>query len=812
MARGVLDDLRQGLRALRRAPGFCAIAMLTLALGIGGTAAMFSVVYGVLFRPLPFAAPEQLVRVWTTTPGGAASSDGRSAFSPARYLDVARESRAFAAVAGYINRFGGISLDGDPVRLAGAEVTAGFFDVLGASAALGRTFTSAEAPGAGVLVLSDGAWRQHFGADPATVGRTLRVDGEPYTVIGVMPRDFALPESARFWRLATRVVPTPPMEVEGDPLTQRGLAYMDVIGRLAPGVTPAEAAGELRVLAATLGQRYPNDDAGRGFDVEPVYDTIVGAVRPSLWLLFAAVGTVLLIACTNVAGLMLARALGRRRELAVRTALGAGRGRLARQLLVESLVLALAGGVVGVFVALWALEGLRALLPPSVPRLSAIRLDATAVGFSVITAAIVGLLFGTAPAWMSAALASFDALRDGGRASTGGRHWLRRGLVIGQVALASVLLATAGVMATSLLKLQRVDVGFRAEGVVTQQLVLPQARYDRAAQARFYQSVTDRLTADPRVAAAGVVFPSPFVSSQTSATIRLDRPLPGDSPDREHTVRLGSITAGFFEAMGIPLLAGRTFVPTDLPDTTRSIIVSRSFADRLLGGGNVLGRQLLFGTEATDRYVVVGVVADARAARLDTAPEPIAYLPYTHLTLPFMRLLVRGSGAEAATREAMAAALRAEDPELALDPPQTLQALITGSMAGPRFRSRLVTAFAATALLLAVVGLYSLVSFTVSGRTREIATRLALGATPAGMRAGVMREGLALTGAGLAVGLSAAAALGRLIEGLLFETAPVDPMVTGLLVLLMAAASAVACYLPARRAMRVAPSEALRAE
>jgi putative ABC transport system permease protein len=807
MAAGVIDDLGQGLRALRRAPGFCALALLTVALGIGGTAAMFSVVYGVLLRPLPFAAPEQLVRVWSTAGNGQ-----RGSLAPARFLDVERESRALAGAAAYISTFSGLAAGSDPVRLAGAEVTADFFEVLGASAARGRTFTAADRPGAALLVLSDGAWRQQFGADPDIVGRSLRVDGQPFEVIGVMPLDFALPERARFWRLAPQLVPTPPMAVEGELLAQRGLGYMDVIARLAPGVTPAEASSELRVLAATLGTRHPDEDAGNGFDVEPVYETIVGDVRQSLLLLFAAVGAVLLIACTNVASLMLARALGRRRELAVRAALGAPRLRLARQLIIESLVLALAGGALGVVVAGWALDGLRLLLPATVPRTAAIRLDWTAVAFAAATSLVVGLAFGTAPAWMSRALASFDALGDGGRTSTGGRQWLRRGLVVGQVALAALLLVAAGVMATSLFKLQRVDVGFRAAGVVTQQLVLPQSRYDRAAQVSFYEAVTERLAADPRIAAAGVVFPSPFGSSQTAATIRLDRPAPGSAADAEHTVRLGSITPGFFDAMGITLLAGRRFDRSDFPEASRRAIVNRTFADRLLGGGDVVGRYLQLGDDAADRYTIVGVVADARAARLDQAAEPLAYLPHTHLTLPFMRLVVRGTGSEAATRDAMAAALRAEAPDLALDPPQTLQSLVTASTAEPRFRSRLVGGFAATALFLAVLGLYGLVSFTVSGRSREIATRLALGATPAAMRTAVIGEGLALTAVGLTVALAVAAALGRLVEGLLFETAPLDPAVIGALVVVMALAAVVACYLPARRAMRVAPTEALRAE
>lgn len=802
---GVLDDLRHGVRALARAPGFCALAVVTLALGIGATSAMFSVVYGVLFRPLPFTAPEALVRVWRTTAG----NGQRGSLAPAGYLDVQREARSLQAVAAYTSVRAAVAAGSDPVRLIGLEVTANFFDVLGATAATGRVFTAADdRPGDALVVLSDGAWRQQFGADPQLVGGTVRIDGMPYQVTGIMPRDFAYSETARFWRLAPQAVPTPPMQVNGDLLAARDVGYMDLIARMAPGVTPSEASADLRVLAATLATRYPDDDAGRGFDIEPVYTTIVGNVRQSLLVLFGAVGAVLLIACTNIASLLLARAVGRRRELAVRRALGAGPWRIGRQLLVESVVLATAGGVLGVLVASWSLDALRTVLPASIPRLGAIHLDATAVAFAAGISLLVGLAFGTAPAWTSAVSASFDALRDGGRTSTGGRQRLRRGLVVGQVALAAVLLAAAGVLGASLARLQQVDVGFRPEGVVTQQIALPQTRFDRVAQARFYQTITERLAADPRVVAAGTVFPAPFVSSQASATIRLDRPAPGDAPDREYTVRLGSITPGFFAAMGIPLLSGRTFVPTDFPEDSKVVIVNQAFATRLFGGGDVIGRTL----NLDGPISVVGVVADARAARVDQAAEPIAYLPHTHLTLPFVRLVVRGSAGEAATREAMAAALRAEAPDLAFDAPETLTALIAGSTAEPRFRSGLVAGFAAVALGLAALGLYGLVSYSVMGRTREIATRLALGATPAAMRAGVLREGLTLTVAGLVVGLGAAVALGRVLQSLLYETTAYDPRVLGALALVMLAVGALACYLPARRAMHIDPVIALRAD
>ncbi|MFN8641913.1 MAG: ABC transporter permease [Candidatus Binatia bacterium] len=806
--RGLVDDVRHAVRALRRAPGFSAAAIATLGAGVGLTVAMFSIVYGVLFRPLPFAEPARLVQVWRTSVDGT-----RGNFAPGPFLDLRRESRGLAGLAAYFATPMAVDTSGEPIRAEGVEVTPNFFAVLGTAPARGRTFTEADdAPGSDSLVLADAAWRTTFGGDPAIVGRHVRVDGRPRTVVGVMPPGFAYPDGARLWVVAGRDVPVPPLAVTGELLTQRDVGYLDVVARLAAGVGPGEADAELRSVAAALATRFPASDTGKGFAVTTVQDTLVGDSRRTLLVLFGAVSAVLLIACTNLAGLLLARALGRHREFAVRTALGAPVLRLARQLVVESLLLTLAGGALALVVGSWTLDGLLTLLPTSVPRTAEIRLDGVAAAFAFAIAAALGLGFGLVPAWSAGRLDTADALRSGGRTATGGRHWPRRLLVGGQVTLAVVLLAGAGVMVKSLVALQRVDTGFRADGVVTQPIGLPQNRYDAAAQTRFYQAVMDRLERDPRIAAATVVFPTPLVNNQASATVRLDRPLPGDAPDHEYRVRLGSIGHQYFATLSIAFREGHDFAPTDFDERAHAIIVNEALARQLFSGGSAIGRGIRFGDSAEDMYHVIGVVADVIAVKLDQQAEPVAYLPFTHLTLPFMRLMARGPGGEAVTRAALVGAVRAEAPDLALDPAEPLTAVVGAAAAEPRFRARLAGAFAIAAVALAALGLYSLLSFSVASRTRELATRLALGATPAALHATVLRDGLSLTGAGLLAGLVVAAALGRAVDGLLFQTSATDPGVALGLVAVMAVVAAVSCYLPARRAMRVAPIAALHAE
>lgn len=803
----ILDDVKVAIRGLRGAPGFLTLALVTLGLGIGTTSAMFSVVYGVLYRPLPFRAPDQVVQVWRL------SADGRRGnMAAGLFFDVQRESRSLSGVAASFGTAVGLATAGDPVRVSGAIVTPNYFDVLGTSAALGRTFRSDDRPGDSLVVVGATVWRQQLGADPSVIGRSLTVDGRPATVVGVMPDGFDYPGSARVWRLAERAVPIAPLDIEGDPLADRDVGYLDVVARLVDGVTPREANAELRVLARTLSEQHPTTDRAEGFEVGPVLDALVETSRASLLVMFGAVGLVLLIACANLAGLLVARALGRQREFAVRAALGAGRARLARQLLVESLLIALAGGAVGIVAGAWILEGLRLLLPAAIPRVTSVRLDGTAVAFAALVSTVVGLVFGAAPALWSRRVTASEALRSGTRTTAHGAQRGRRALVAAQVAVAMALAAGAGVMVKSLVALQRQDLGFTPEGVMTQQVVLPQTRYDAAAQTRFYTNVTERLRSDPRVAAATVVFPTPLVNNQASATVHLDRARPGEDVTRSHRVRLASIAPGYFATLGTPFLSGRDFEAPDLAESAHALIVNRTLAEQLLGGGDVIGRRLAFGEDLDDAYRVVGVVADTLSITLESSPEPVAYLPFSHLTLPFMRVMARGRGGEVVTRDAILAAIHAEAPDLALDPSEPLSAVVRSAADSPRFRARLAAVFAAAAVSIAALGLYGLLSLAVAGRSREMATRLALGATPAAMRRGVLAEGLSLTALGLVAGLVLVAALGRVVDALLFRTTTADPAVLTTLAAAMLAVAAAACYLPARRATRVDPMTALRAD
>lgn len=803
----IFDDVRVALRGVRSTPGFAALAIVTLALGIGTTSAMFSVVYGVLYRPLPFRAADRVVQVWRT------SLDGRRGNMPAGvFFDLQREARSLSGVAASFGTAVGLGASGEPARVVGAVVTANYFDVLGARAALGRTLRADDRPGDALVVLGTPVWRQHFGSDPRIVGKPIDVDGTPATVVGVMPDEFDYPEGARVWRLADRAVPIAPLDVEGDPLTDRDLGYLDVVARLTDGVSSREADAELGALARSLDERYPTSDRGDGFAVTSALDALVGSSRPTLLVLFGAVALVLLIACANLGALLVARALGRGREFAVRAALGASRGRLARQLLIESLVLALAGGAAGLLVGTWMLEGLRALLPESMPRATAVRLDSVAVAFATGVSALVGLGFGAAPAWWSRQVAASEALRTGGRTTAAGPRHGRRALVAIQVAVAVTLAAGAGVMVKSLLALQRQDVGFTADGVITQQIALPQSQYDSAAQVRFFRAVTERLREDPRVAAATVVFPTPLVNNTAGATIRVDRPAPGTRDVQRHRVRLASVAPQYFSVLKTPFLAGRDFDTADLEPSARAVVVNRALADQLLGGGDVLGRRLTFGDDMSDAYEVVGVVADAVAVTLESDPEPVLYLPFSQFTLPFMRVMVRGHLSEAATRDALLTAVRRDAPRLALDPPEPLTAIVREAAEAPRFRARLAGAFAVAAVLLSALGLYGLMSLSVAGRSREMATRIALGASPHAMRRAVLGEGLGLTAAGLVAGLLSTIALGRVVDALLFRTSTTDPTVLAALAGVMLAVATAACYLPARRATRVDPMTALRAD
>jgi putative ABC transport system permease protein len=796
---------------LARTPGFTLVALVTLALGIGGTTAIFSVVDGILLRPLPYPDPAAIVSVSR----GSSDNPTGGAFSAADYLDYHRASRSFAVFAGFRGDIVDLTGGAEPVRLSALETTAAFFDVFGLPPLSGRVYSQRtdKPQGDRIAVVSEGLWRQHLGGDPNVAGRTIRLNGIPTTVIGVMPEAFVHPSKADLWVLAPKDVPTSPLAIEGDPIANREVQYFQAIARLQPGVTVAQANDDLRGISQRLAREYPQTNEGESATVQPFQEGLVGDVRTALWVLLGAVGFVLLIACANVASLLLARGAARRREFAVRTALGAGRARLIRQLLTESLVLAAAGGLLALIVAYWGVEGLIAVAPESIPRLDDVRIDPRVMVFAVVISAGVGMLFGIVPAIQGARRDMTDALKDGGRSGTP-RTRTQNLLVVGEVALALMLLIGAGLMLASFARLRAVDTGFTVSNLVIVGVPLPQARYDNTAQARFYTQLYERLRENPLTTRSALGFPTPFGGSNAEGGYTIEGAPPQARADRT-VAQLGSVTPGYFQTMGIPVLRGRDVALTDTRDRPGVVVVDQTLAEREWPGQDPIGKRVAIGGDPTDPsswLTVIGVVGNARRADLQAAPAPTIYLPHASFTLPYMGVVVRSEAGEVAIAAAVRAAVRGLDPELPVEEVQTLERVLERATGQPRFRALLIGAFAGTALLLCAVGLYGLISYTVAQRAPEIGVRLALGATPYQVGRLVLGHGLLLAAAGVALGLVGALAATRLLEGLLFAISATDPWVYGGLAALLLAIAALACSVPARRAMRVDPMTALRAE
>lgn len=805
-----IQDIRFALRSLQRAPGFTCIALITLALGIGGTTAIFSVVDGILLRPLPFPEASAVVSVSRTTP----NSEG-GAFSAADFLDYKKANTSFAAFAGYREEIVDLLGAGEPVRLTSLETTAGFFDVFRVPAQQGRVYSErTDSPtGPRVTVVSARVWRQHLGSDPNVVGRTVRLNGVPMTIIGVMPDTFVHPAEVDFWSLAPNDVPTSPLPIAGDALANREVQYFQAAARLRAGVSVARGNQDLRSIAERTAREFPDTNQGESAIAIPFHDSVVGDVRTALLVLFGAVGFVLLIACANVASLLLARGAGRRRELAVRTALGAGRTRLVRQLLTECLVLSLAGGLLGLLVAYWGVQALVAIAPQSIPRLSDVQLDPRVAGFAIAISAAVGVLFGIFPAFQGARTDPGGALKDGGRTGTA-RTRTQRMLVVAEVALALMLLIGAGLMLTSFARLRAVDPGFTTTSVVSVFVPLPQARYDNAAQARFYTQLFERLQTDPTTARSGLAFPLPLGGMTAAGGYTIEGAPPQSRTERS-IAQLTSVTPGFFQTMGISLLRGRDVQLSDTRDRQGVAIVNRTFADREWPGQDPIGKRLAIGGDPENPQswiTVVGVVADSKRSDLQSTTQPAIYLPHSTFTLPFMSVVVRGDAGEAAVANAVRAAMRSLDPEVPIGDVEPLEHIVERVTGQPRFRALLISSFAVAALLLATVGLYGLISYTVAQRSPEIGVRLALGATPGQVGRLIVGQGLALAASGVVLGLLGAIAATRLLEGLLFSVSTTDPTVYATLAGLLLAIAALACYVPARRAMRVDPVVALRSE
>ena len=805
----VLQDLRYALRTLRKSPGFATVAVLTLALGIGANAAIFSVVDGVLLRPLNFPEPDSIVRVFHTAPeDGYATS--RGAFSPQDFEDVQRDNSVYQDLAAYRFEPGNSSSTllgaGEPEEIETAHVSAEFFATLGVPAKLGRVPTADEnLRGANrVAVLSNSFWRQRFEADPDVVGSTVSLDGKPFTIVGVMPESFDFPSSAAKAWLPISLIG------EDDIPHRRDLRWMEVVGRLAAGGTPETAVAETTAILQRLESEYPDSNRGWGSaTVQTLHESLVGDVKPALLMLLGAVGLVLLISCANLANLLLARGSARGRELAVRAALGAGRARVLRQLLTESGALALIGGVLGVVLAFWALDALLALSSGTIPMPEQVDLDARVMIFALVVSLVTGVAFGLVPALSVSRPDVHEALNDGGRGSTEGRrsHGIRSLLVVTQTALAVVLLIGAGLLIRSFWNLTHVDPGFAGENVLTASITTPSEVLDSDRRNHYRQEILRRLRNIPGVFAVGGSKTVPLHGGGEPYAFSIPGGPDADPVTPESGVLI--VTPGYFDALRIPVLQGRGFTTADEDSGATVLVVNEAMARRYLPGKNPVGENLKLGEVD---FRIVGLVGDVRNEGITRGAEPAIYAPASLLPRSSMKLFVRTSSDPMRIASDVRQTIWQVNPNQPVSDITTMQQVVSETVSRPRFFTLLLGTFAGLAIVLAALGVYGVIAWSVSRRAYEIGIRMALGARAENVLRMVIVQGIAPALAGLALGLVAALALTRVLSSLLFEVGPADPATFVGVTALLLAVGLLASWLPAWRAARVNPMSALRSE
>jgi putative ABC transport system permease protein len=807
------QDLRYAARMLLKKPGFAFIAVFTLALGIGANTAIFSVVNAVLLRPLPFQHPEQLFTLWERYP-----NHGQANPAAGNYLDWQAQNRVFAQMAIYdpFRKFN-LTHEDRPERIAGAAVSASLFALLGVGPAQGRAFLpEEEQPGRNqVVIVSHNLWRRRFAGDPNLVGKTITLDGKNRIVIGVMPEGFQFPGgSGTYLRIHT---PPPvdlwvPLALSDAQWRQRSSHYLCVIARLKPGISTEHAQTEMNAIQHRLDQQYPSETFGLHVDMIPLMAQVVGAARPALLILWGAVALVLLIACVNVTNLLLSRATARKKEMAIRAALGASRLRVIRQLLTESLFLALAGGAIGVILASWGIDALSAIIPEEFPRREEIAIDHWALGFTLLVAALTSLIFGLIPALQSSRTDLTASLKDSGRSASEGRrsNHARSLLVMTETALALVLLVGAGLLIQSLLRLERVNPGFNPEHVLTMELSLSQVRYPRAQRAAFVQRLVERVHALPGVSSVGASTHIPLAGGNSNWAVDIEGRQ--SSPGIPNSAEYRAVTPEYFNALSIPLVKGRVFSDRDGPETPRVFVINETMARLFFPNEDPIGKRMRLGY-SDDTGEIIGIVGDVKHTSLDAQVREEVYSPYYQP--PFwldITLVARTTGDPMNLAGAVRNEVRAVDKDQSITRIRTMEAVIAGSVAQPRFRTLLLGLFGVMALLLAGIGIYGVISYAVTQRTHEIGIRIALGAQPRDMLRLVVRQGMALALAGLGIGLIGALALTRLMKDMLFVVRADDPATFALVMVLLAAVALLACYIPARRATKVDPMVALRCE
>jgi putative ABC transport system permease protein len=805
------QDLRYGARMLLRQPGFTLIAVLTLGLGIGANTAIFSVVNAVLLRAFPYGDADRLVIMWEKE-----ARNEQNVISPANFFDWREQQSVFTELAAFNDTRNSLSGDGAPEEIVGQVATDNLFSVLGVNALLGRTFTPEDSkPGQNaVVVLSYGLWRRRFGADPNVVGRKVILNAVDHTVIGVMPPDFKwhvrknsqTGQAAELWT---------PWAISSGFKQFRG-RFICAVARLKNGVTLSQARAEMGVIAARLEERHKQFNRGYSVNLVPLREQFAGEIRRALLVLMGAVGFVLLIACANVANLLLARAASRQKEIAVRAAMGANRGRIARQLLTESVLLAALGGGAGLLLAWLGASALVKLSPPELGDFQNVEISVPVLGFTFVMAVLTGVIFGLAPAFEASNIKLNDTLKEAGRSLAGASRSqrLRGALVVAEVALALVLLVGAGLLTRSFLRLQGVETGFNARKVLTMRVALPSSSYnDDAKRINFFTQALERMRTLPGVEAVGAINFTPFLGLGSSTGFDIEG-RSKSSPDQADGGTGVCITdQNFFRALQIPLKRGRLFTEQEVREQRNVVVINEALARKYFPNEDPLGKRIKIMMRPPHTPTeIIGVVEDMKHTQLDRAAEPMSYWPIAQLPYPFMTFVLRARGDATAVTAAARNVIQTLDPQQPVGEARTLDSLVGNSIARQRFNTLLLAVFAVVALSLSAIGIYGVMSYSVTRRTHELGVRVALGASARDVLKLVLRQGMKLALAGVGIGLLGALALTRLLKTLLFGVSATDPLTFALIALSLALVALLACYLPARRATKVDPMAALRCD
>jgi putative ABC transport system permease protein len=799
----LFNDIRFGFRSLKKRPGFTVVALVALALGIGANTAIFSLVNAVLLRPLPFREPDRLVWIW----GNIRNGGNHASVSPLDFLDYRRQNKTFEEFAAVFTVPLSLNLtgNGEPERLSAAGVTGNYFQALGIQAALGRTLgLENESPGHDqVVVLSYGFWQKRFAGDPKIINKTVALDGRTWEVIGVMPKDFGFPQDAQVWI---------PMNFDYSPeMRQRKAHFLRPIGRLKAGITLTQAQADTDTISAQLEQQFPDSNTGWNLRLVPLREQLVGDTRPTLLILFGAVGFVLLIACANVANLLLVRAAGRQKEIALLTALGAGRLRIARQMITESLLLALAGGVLGTLLAMWGLELLVGLSNDSLPPTTRVGIDGTVLGFTLLVSVLTGLLFGLVPAIRTLKINLSDSLKEGGRGAGEGiqRNRMRSLLVVFESAIAVVLLIGAGLLIRSLIELQNINPGFDASNVLTMRVDLTRQKYDSPEKTtNFFQELETRIRTLPGVGAVGLITELPL-SGQPNDMPFTVQGRPKVSIDEAFDADFRRVNQDYFQSLRIPFLRGRNFTKQEALQSAKVIVVSEQLVSTVFPNEDPLGKRLEMAI-GDQTYEIIGVVGDIRHRSLESEPFAAMYMP--SYASGRNNVVIRTQGDPLSLVSAVRKEVQSIDPDQPIADVKTMGDWLYVSVAAPRYRTLLLTLFAVLALVLACTGIYGVMAYSVTQRTHEIGVRMALGARQIDVLKLVIRQGMGLVLIGVALGLIGSVALMRVMQNLLFGITAKDPATFAVVASLLGLVAFVACYIPALRATKVDPLKALRYE